>query len=192
VVAAPLLWVAAAGAVVYTAISMAGVSGPVRALKLVTPLALAWGTRDTPLACGAFVLSAVGDALLLDKYRFMLAGLGAFLLAHLAFIPALWAGAPPAWTAAYGALVLGVVYALRSRLKGPMRAAVPVYATVLATMAAVAAGRGALGALGGALFLLSDALLAVHVFVRPLPGRDGAVLVTYYGALMLLAAGLAG
>jgi uncharacterized membrane protein YhhN len=174
----------------YTVLSSRGVGGIWRALKVVAPLLLAWQARSEPLAAAAFVLSAVGDALLLDKERFLLAGIGAFLCAHLAFVPSLWSGAPPGWTLVYYALVGAVLYALRTRLRGALRVAVPVYALVLATMAAVSAGRGPLGAAGGAVFLVSDALLAVHFFVRPLPGRDGAVLATYYAALVLLSMAL--
>jgi uncharacterized membrane protein YhhN len=178
--------VAAAFAALYTVLSARGVHGPLRALKVVAPLLLAWQSRGQPLACVAFVLSACGDALLLDKERFLMAGIGAFLLAHLAFIPSLWHGWPPPWTSAYALLAGTVLFVLRTRLKGVLRLAVPVYAVVLVSMAAVAATAGPLGAAGGAVFLVSDALLAVHFFVRPLPGRDGAVLATYYTSLLLL------
>lgn len=189
--------VALAAALAYLGIVAADVRGPVRLVKVVPALALAWATRHLPPAFpAAFVLSAAGDAFLLDKDRFLLPGLGAFLLAHLAFVAGFLAVATPgAASAAVLGLGLGVAGVVLTRvwprLHGVLRVAVPVYALVLVGMAATATALGPAGLAGGLLFLVSDALLAMNRFARPLPGRDLSVLVTYYAALLLLAAAAA-
>lgn len=189
---------ALAAATTYLCLVAFDVRGPVRLVKVVPALALAWATRHGhPAVPAAFVLSAAGDGFLLDKDRFFLAGLGAFLAAHLAFGAGFLAEATPGpASAAVLGVGLGVAAPVLARvwprLHGPKRVAVPVYAVTLVGMAAAAAALGPLGLAGGLLFLVSDALLAVHTFVRPLPGRDLSVLVTYYAALFLLAAAVAG
>ncbi|MDP2306582.1 MAG: lysoplasmalogenase family protein, partial [Pseudomonadota bacterium] len=87
------------------------------------------------------------------------------------------------------ALAISVTLVVRPR-SGVMRMAVPVYAVTLCAMAAAASTLGPLGLLGGFSFLLSDTLLAVNQFKRPIPGRDFLVMTTYYGALLALAAGM--
>lgn len=186
-----LVWMlAAVVGLVYVGLVAAGVRGPVRAIKVIPALALAVATgRLHPAIPAGFVLSALGDGLLLDKSRFLLAGLGAFLLAHLAFVAGFVAQAPPSLPMLGVAVAAAVtaVAALWRSLRGVMRVAVPVYALALAVMAAAAAGLGTLGLVGGVLFLVSDTLLAVHNFKRPLPAGDVLVMSTYYAAILLLA-----
>jgi uncharacterized membrane protein YhhN len=183
--------VAAAGAVAYTTSVAIGKKAGV--LKVIPGLALAWGLRGQPLAFPAgMVLSAAGDAFLLDKDRFFLAGLGAFLVAHVAFVAGFASLAPVVPVSVPLAVGLGVVATaalavIWPGLHGVKRIAVPVYAATLATMAVFAATRGPIGVAAGLLFVVSDALLAINHFRARLPGGDVPVLVTYFGSLLLLA-----
>lgn len=182
--------VAALAGLVYLGLVGADVRGWPRALKPVPALALAWATRDAgPLVAGAFVLSALGDALLLDKDRFLLAGLGAFLAAHLLFVAAFVGTTPPSALVGVGVLVAAgaVLRRVWPRLRGKMRVAVPVYAATLAAMAAAAGGLGPWGLAGGLLFVVSDGMLAVRLFRGPYRGGDVGVMATYYAALGALA-----
>ena len=83
---------------------------------------------------------------------------------------------------------------LPAGLRGPVAA----YVLVIALMAAQAMGRAlwlrhspaTLVAIGTGFFMLSDALLATHRFVSPLPMSQIWVLGTYYAAQVLIVAGV--
>ena len=145
----------------------------------------------------ALLCSWVGDVLLSFPGWFV-PGLLAFLAGHVAFIvlflrlPAPDGGRRvPAWT-----LVYVVWYVAFLALLGPHFGAlfvpVAVYGAVLGVMAALAAGRGGLIAVGGALFVVSDSVLALGRF---LPGyefalHDLVVMTTYLAAQGLIAWGV--
>jgi uncharacterized membrane protein YhhN len=147
--------------------------------------------------------SLAGDVLLLPPGRFV-PGLGAFLMAHLAYLAAfLLLGGELAWLAA--GLIIGVIVAVTVGriLLDAARAAglgVPVaaYLAVITLMAVAATRTGDPAAIAGAwLFVTSDALLGWGRFREPTP--DGqrrrapwlrtTVMVTYHLAqgLILLA-----
>lgn len=191
----PLLWWGAvAASLAYLVIVTRGLTGPVRGVKVLPALLLAGVLAPfSPVAATGMVCSAAGDAFLLDKPRFLLHGLAAFLVGHVLFVPA-FLGASGEWPSPYivgllVALAVSVTLVVRPR-SGVMRVAVPVYAVTLCAMAAAASTLGPLGLLGGVCFLASDTLLAVNQFKRPIPGRDLLVMSTYYGALLTLTAGL--
>jgi uncharacterized membrane protein YhhN len=152
-------------------------------------------------------LSLLGDVALLWPQQGFLPGLLSFLLAHLAYLFALtrvqrlsawW----PAF-AGYGVLAASILAALWPGVPGPLRVPVAAYVVCLASMAAQAAvvgwhargsaeaGRAALLALGGALFVASDALLATDRFAGPLPLSSLWVLSTYWAAQWCIASWLA-
>lgn len=190
----PLWWGAVLASAAYLVIVTRGLTGPVRGVKVLPALLLAGVLAPvSPLAATGMVFSAAGDAFLLDKTRFLLHGLAAFLVGHVLFVPA-FLGASGVWPApiVVGILVmlaLSVTLVVRPR-SGVMRLAVPVYAVTLCAMAAAASTLGTLGLVGGVSFLASDTLLAVNQFKRPIPGRDLLVMGTYYGALLALSAGM--
>src|SRR3546814_8564583 len=124
-------------------------------------------------------------------------GLVAFLLAHLCFIVAFFPGARlPARLLAL--LVYGIVGAanmalLLPKIPPPLHAPVLAYVVVLVVMAGLAAARAGslrndatlarpalLAAGGGALFILSDSLLAWARFGGGLPLSPLLVLASYY------------
>jgi uncharacterized membrane protein YhhN len=151
-------------------------------------------------------LSLAGDVALLWPEEGFLPGLIAFLLAHLAYIAAFSTRARFASRlapfVAY-ALVAGAVLALLwSGVPGALRLPVLLYVACLAAMAAQAAavwraardgereGLARIGAIGGALFVLSDALLATNKFAGPLPLASLWVLASYWAAQWCIAGSL--
>ena len=148
-------------------------------------------TAQRDVFAGALFLSLVGDVyLLLHGDRWFLAGLVAFLAAHLAYIDGfLLAGlnrgllVDSAVAVAVISLLLGG-YLLRSLLRGPDRRlapAVTVYLLAISAMVALAGATGRPAAVAGAgLFYLSDSLIAWNRFVRPLTWGPLAVIVAYH------------
>lgn len=149
------------------------------------------------LLVAAIVLSWGGDALLTGSGDgWFVAGLLSFLAAHVAYV-VLFLRLPavgrrlPWWTLVYAAWFAGFLALLAPGLGG-LLAPVAVYGLVLGTMAALAGGLGGLIALGGALFVVSDSVLALGRF---LPGyefalHDLVVMSTYLAAQGLIALGV--
>lgn len=151
----------------------------------------------------ALALSLAGDVALLAPRAFV-AGLAAFLLAHVAYTVGFLVGglAPPA-VAIGAAAMLAFDLAVGPRLLRALRAggraglAWPVAAYIAAISAMVAAAAGSLDfvALAGAvLFAASDTLLAEVRFVRRVRGGDVATMVLYHlgQGMLVLSLALAG
>ncbi|MCD2511043.1 lysoplasmalogenase [Comamonas endophytica] len=173
--------------------------------------AVAWhmrrhGTwREGGLLLAALAASLAGDVLLMLDGLFI-AGLLAFLLAHLCYLALFQQG--QRWFALRGALALflllaAAMYAFlwHGGLPANLRLPVAAYVLAIALMAAQAWGRwhqarpagrraALLVALGAASFLLSDALLATDRFVQPLAWAPLAVLSSYYLAQASIVAGM--
>ena len=158
-------------------------------LKLVPALLLAVLVGD-PVFTAAYVLCALGDLFLLDKKRYFLHGLVAFLVAHVVFIVGLAARAPGPPPDAAGGLVglvaTGLLVALLPHTKGVLRFAVPVYAMALAGLAFAGLAHSPLAGLGAVVFMVSDSVLAWNRFRAPVPRAELIILSTYYTALFLL------
>lgn len=141
----------------------------------------------------ALLLGWGGDVFLLssDDGAF-LAGMGCFAAGHLCYLTLFRrhrARAAPA--VGYG-LVLAVTLALLwPGLPADLRVPVAVYSLLLAAMAYRASALGVLAGVGGALFLLSDTLIATGVaeWPRP-PAADLWIMLTYIAAQALLTAGI--
>lgn len=179
---------------------------------LTTALLIAWawprgtGTAQRPWLLAGLAMSWLGDVALMWPQQGFLPGLVSFLLAHLCYLVAFgrnarwWAW--PAAALAFLCVAGGVLALLWPGIPAALRAPVVVYVLALAGMAAQAAGqwhrqRGQAGAslagraaVGGALFMLSDALLATDRFVAPLPLASLWVLASYWLAQGLIAASL--
>ena len=164
-------------------LTMAALIGVALTLHPAVPVQRSWWV-------GALVLGLAGDVILmLPRDRFA-AGLGAFLLGHLAYIAGFWAAgvAPLAALAWFALLLIPVAATLRLVIRGARAAgqdalALPivVYALVIATMVALSlAGRSLLAATGAALFIVSDGLIGFRRFVRDRPGMALAVIVSYH------------
>lgn len=178
-------------------------------LTTILILAMAWPRgRATPGlrrgVLGGLVLSLLGDVALLWPQQGFLPGLIGFLLAHLAYLWAMTRVQPLAARrlpftayALASALILALLW---PGVPAGLRLPVLIYVLALATMAAQAAvlWRAAPAdaaarrlALGGALFVVSDALLATNRFVLPLPLASLWVLATYWTAQACIASWLA-
>jgi uncharacterized membrane protein YhhN len=147
-------------------------------------------------------LSLAGDVALLWPDKGFLPGLVSFLLAHLAYLVAFTRQARLAARlapfVAYVAVAAIVLWQLWPGVPPGLRGPVAGYVTFLAAMAAQAAvlwllrtPRGAVLALGGALFLCSDALLATNKFAAPLPMASLWILGSYWLAQWCIASWLA-
>lgn len=148
------------------------------------------------LAC-----SLAGDVALLWPQGGFVPGLLSFLLAHLAYLVAFTRGtrlaAWPLAFLAYALLAGGVLWRLWPGVPAALQAPVLAYVLCLAAMAAQAVvlwrrgvARGVTLATGGALFLLSDALLASNKFAGALPLASLWVLGSYWAAQWCIASWL--
>lgn len=163
----------------------------------VVPAAHAWSTYGTAIVLG-LVLSLAGDVwLMLPGDRFV-PGLASFFLGLLSYCVAFAAGRPLIafpWPAlpllSIGALVLWYLW---PTLPFKLRFPVSVYVLAMVAMASLAGYRalshpsaGALSAaIGGVLFLASDALLAINRFRRPFRSAHAFVLGTYFVGQLLI------
>lgn len=146
------------------------------------------------------LLSTVGDIALMLPVDAFVVGLAAFLLAHIAYLVAFTARArlfARAWPfVAYASIAAGVLAVLWPHLPAALRVPVMAYVAVLASMAAQAAAvwrvrghrAGMLAAIGGAVFVVSDAVLAIDRFAAPFAHAQVAVLATYWIAQTFIAA----
>ncbi|NEB01305.1 lysoplasmalogenase [Streptomyces sp. SID13726] len=138
-----------------------------------------------------------GDVLLLsDADPAFLAGMISFAAGHVCYLALFRAyGSPRARVAvlapAYATALVVTVVALWPDLPAELRVPVAGYSVLLTAMACASAVRlGAVAGLGGALFLLSDTLIATGVADWPqLPRPDLWIMLTYVAAQFLLVSG---
>ncbi|MCX4745258.1 lysoplasmalogenase [Kitasatospora sp. NBC_01287] len=143
----------------------------------------------------ALLASAAGDALLqLDDERAFLAGMGSFAAAHICYVTmfakqgALTDRRRTALVAAGYALAWAVMIHQLWPGLGELKVPVAGYSLLLAATAVTSAGLGRRGGLGGALFLLSDTLIATRLAGwKQLPGHEFWIMSTYLLAQYLLA-----
>ena len=176
------------------------------ALMLLIVVALVLGATES--TAGGWLLVALafgllGDiALLSDTVPRFQAGLAAFFVGHLAYVVAFLAAPGSAFGNLQG-LAAGLVLAAalsftrevlpRVKREHGLALAVPVaaYTTVIGAMLFVAFTTGLwLVALGAAIFVASDSILARDRFVAPLPHGHLMVMVTYHLGQALIVAGL--
>lgn len=158
-----------------------------------------------PWVVAALVLGLLGDVGLMlsadDRPdRPFLLGLGAFLLGHLCYIVGFSRVGLRGVDVLAGVLIVAGIagLALPRVLRGAARTAgrslavvVGGYAAVLAAMAVLGIGTGHVAtAIGAALFLTSDALIARTRFVGRLPHADLLVIVSYHVGQALILIGL--
>jgi uncharacterized membrane protein YhhN len=143
--------------------------------------------------------STLGDVFLMLPGDYFLYGLIAFLVAHLAYLVAFGQRerflAREAPFIAYLIVAAGILAWLWPGIPGPMRIPVVVYVAALGAMAAQAASiwsirrdrMSALAAIGGALFMFSDSLIALNRFGEPFEASRFLVLASYWLAQWLIA-----
>ena len=168
---------------------------PLATLALVAIVLRAAGTsRYRTWVAAGLVASLAGDILLMLPQGLFVAGLVAFLLAHLCYIRAFatdGAGmrAPVLPAIPVVAAAIAVLAYLWPSL-GTMRVPVACYVTTITVMSWQATARwwvrrtpdAALAAAGSLFFLASDSALAINRFAAPFAGATIVVLGTYYAA----------
>lgn len=181
-----------------------------RRLRAGLKLTASTGFLVTAIAAGAFdsgygrwvfvalALGWVGDAALLSgRTTWFLIGLGAFLLAHLAYVGAMstqrLALAGGAVAAAAMAIVATAILRwllphVRGAMRGPVLAYVGVISVMVVACAAAAAGVGPVEVLPAAVaFAASDVFVARDRFVSPGPENGRIGLPLYYTAQVVFA-----
>jgi uncharacterized membrane protein YhhN len=184
-----LTWLPDTPALVWCTKPLATASLAVLALRTDPPIAARYRT----LVALALVLSTVGDVLLMLPTDRFVAGLAAFLGAHVLYLAAFASRAAllrhRSGVIGYAAVATVVLALVLPVVGGVLRTAIIAYVIVIALMAAQATSwmldaptnRSArLAAIGASLFVASDALLALDRFVLIVPARDALVLAPYW------------
>ncbi|WUL62633.1 lysoplasmalogenase [Streptomyces sp. NBC_00344] len=144
------------------------------------------------LLIAALLFGWGGDTLLLlDTDAAFLAGMASFAAGHVCYLMLFGRGRThPLLGAGYGIALVATVAALWPGLPAGLRIPVVCYSLLLTAMAYRASRLGTTAAVGGALFLISDTLIATGVAHRPqLPCPGLWVMGTYLAAQYLLASG---
>lgn len=165
------------------------------AKPLLMPLLAAYAAarRGPRLLIAALLCGWIGDVFLLaDSDLAFLVGMGGFAVGHLCYLRI--------FGRARGALLPGIGYAvaltvfvvlLWDGLPAGLRVPMAGYGLLLTAMAYRSGVLGRYAAAGGALFLLSDALIATGIADRPQPPAPGFwVMLTYVAAQLLLTLGV--
>ncbi len=198
-------------AVIFAAITIRGKYSEPRALvyifkplTMVSILLIALSRADGHFSfyviavLAGMLLSMVGDALLMLPFDLFLPGLVSFLLAHIcyigAFVSAGGFGMTPKVLVPYMLYAALVLWLLWPHL-GKMRAPVLAYMGVIMIMGwqagelwrTAGAGWGGFAAVGGALFILSDSILALDRFRKPFRSAQALLLTAYFAAQWFLA-----
>lgn len=155
------------------------------------------GGRLVRLFALGLVLSWAGDALprFLDGQA---QWLGRFLLAQIVYALALWPLRGGSLLGCRAAVlpylvVAVVIVGLCAPSAGVLLTALVVYAAAIRAMAVHATGLGVRGGIGGAVFVVSDSLIALNTFdVLTLPAHEVWVMATHVAAQVLLVLGVLG
>ncbi|MDQ0797116.1 lysoplasmalogenase [Streptomyces sp. B1I3] len=184
------------------AVDLAGLLAGVQAAHLgakplLMPLLAAYAAArggSRPLVA-ALLCGWAGDVLLLPgSEAAFLAGMGCFAAGHVCYLVLFGRARPrPAVGLAYAVVLVAFLAFLRPGLPGELVIPLTGYSLLLTAMAWRSGALGRCAALGGALFLLSDALIATGVADRPQPpAHDFWIMLTYLAAQYLLTRGALG
>ncbi|MFF8605434.1 lysoplasmalogenase [Streptomyces sp. NPDC015346] len=165
------------------------------AKPLLMPLLAAYAaTRGAPKPLlAALLLGWGGDVfLLVDADWAFLVGMGSFAAGHVCYLALFGRGSTPVLLGlGYGAALVTTVALLWPDLPAELRVPVAGYSLLLTAMAYRSSALGPAAAAGGALFLLSDTLIATGVADWPqLPVPDFWIMLTYLAAQYLLTTGV--
>ncbi|MBT2504329.1 lysoplasmalogenase [Streptomyces sp. ISL-98] len=178
-------------------------AGHLIAKPLLMPLLAAYAMlRGAPrLLVAALLFGWGGDVFLLsDAEPAFMAGMGSFAAGHVCYLVLFGRSRQrsngvsrtyPLLGAGYAVALVATVALLWPDLPVELRIPVAGYSLLLTAMAWRASGLGLYAGLGGALFLLSDTLIATGVAEWPqLPAPDFWIMLTYVAAQCLLAMGV--
>ncbi len=201
----PAAWVAFGAAAGFAACNWIAVARGRRALEYLckpgtlVALIVAAGVLDPVVDAhtrrswfvAALVCSLVGDVLLMLPQDLFVPGLAAFLVGHVFYVVGFWTHGPGGGALAVAAVVVLIVVVPLGRKilasiaasgePGELRVAVGAYMVVISAMLATAlAGGNAVAAVGAALFVASDSMIAWDRFVRRFAWAPVAIMVTYH------------
>ncbi|WP_351225586.1 lysoplasmalogenase [Streptomyces sp. NPDC002133] len=163
---------------------------------LMSLLAAYAATRGAPrLLVAALLCGWGGDVFLMaDADWAFLVGMGLFAAGHVCYLVLFGRRrTSPALGIAYGAFLVGAVGLLWADLPAGLRIPVAGYSLLLTAMVYRSGALGRTAGAGGALFLVSDMLLATGLAEWPqLPAPDFWIMLTYAGAQYLLTTGALG
>lgn len=167
-------------------------------MPLLALLLLAKGRRMPPLLLVALLGSTLGDTMLLFGGTWFLVGMAGFAATHICYIILFRRGRAQRdrrrfalGALVYGALWVVLITNLWSGLAAALRTPVGCYSLLLVLMAIHAFAAGRRTGFGGALFLLSDTMIAGGLAHWRMPSGAGfAVMATYILGQYLLATGL--
>lgn len=147
--------------------------------------------RYARLVAAGLALSLTGDVLL-ELPGLFVAGLGAFLCAHISYIMAFLTDStrPHLLRAVPFLFWLALAYARMRPGLGEMAIPVTVYVLAIGVMmwrAAAMGGAGAPAAIGAVLFGLSDTLIGLDRFHAPIPGVRYPIIFLYWAGQLLIA-----
>ncbi len=183
----------------YAAIAVVNLLGPWHNTELFTkPLLMpvlalwVWFHGRCKLIIAALLFSWAGDVALIngDKQLWFIAGMVFFLGTHICYITAFTrhGNRPKPWVVLiYSVVFLAALIWLWKPL-GAMAIPMTAYGLALTTMAITSTGVSRVVGLGGALFFVSDMLIAVRV-AGVVKHTDLAVMITYVIAQALIAVG---
>ncbi len=155
-------------------------------------------SRSIVLTVTVLLCSWMGDTVprFLEGDAGFLAMVGCFLIAQIFYIALLlrWAGSSvltrPLWLIPYAAVFLALV-AFCAGGAGALLVPIIVYGLALVSMAVLSTGLGVVGGLGGAVFLLSDSLIALRSFTDVEIYLGGLwIMLTYVVGQLLLVIGI--
>lgn len=166
---------------------------------LIVPLLAVWVFTEhgPPILVVALTFCTFGD-FFLEFDDLFIVGMAAFAIAHLCFIRffvsrgALDQLREKPWiVAVYAAAAIALVVFIWSGLEADIRPPIPVYAALLAGTAATALACDRRAGLGGALFLSSDAMIALGEADKWQPAPSGVwIMATYILAVFFLSDGI--
>ncbi|GGX75621.1 lysoplasmalogenase [Streptomyces fructofermentans] len=191
----------AAAAADLVSLAVGSESGHTVAKPLLMPLLAAYvrASGGPRLLVAALLFGWGGDVLLLlDAEPAFLAGMASFAAGHVCYLLLFRRGAPRTRSArlvagAYALALVATVALLWPGLPADLRVPVAGYSLLLTAMAFGATRLGPVAGAGGALFMLSDTLIATGVAEWPqLPRPDLWIMATYLAAQYLLARGVTG
>lgn len=165
---------------------------PATMLALIAAAVILDPERDAQRAwfVAALILSLAGDVFLMLPTDAFIAGLGSFLLGHIAYIAGFLLEPRTARATLIAVVVVVIAAATLGRriitaaqasdtpaIAGP----VAVYMAVISAMVVLAAGTGEVFAItGAAIFFASDAMIAWDRFVRPFEWARPLIMATYH------------
>ena len=148
---------------------------------------------DKILLMLALLFSLIGDAVLSLKASWFVFGLGAFLIAHLFYIPLFYRYmkfqfskmALPVAVIIYAVIMGWILKGINPKLLAPVYAYLAIISVMVITSVFNRFNNKML-IIGTLLFMFSDSLIAINKFLSPVPWSGFLIMTTYYAAQFII------